>query len=734
MRDRRKTARDIVAGYLEAFDPDFVVPVGKCANRKINVGNRQIVAPAHILEGFDADWGPRLGVGLAEVVYYFKHKELRFKRREPISIIRPEIDSRYRLFLTSVFGGLPDDVDKIIFENVLSGVDVEQVPCTLDSYTEILRSEALFVRRLGSLYLEQRLSGPTLFFMDATKPLDIMDYWNLRAAGRYVIPVPKQRANEEKRKQFCKGFIESNYQPYRHNPDMFHYTSIIKSRSVSEDEALEYGRSIGVAKNEVKRERKWVFQSWYPRYWDEWARQRENEGVVFCSADEKEVGIVEGQTEIRCRTLDPKFEITRVSGSNPRFANEIEMQIYGSSDLLAEVIPPGGEKLSRAVGRFDIGKWRLSSSGPVYLSRHSNQLLYTDIPKADTVITAWFDERDWDIELSSSGKVARQMLVRLGGLWHVHLLRHDGIIKLLEDLGSGKWMVETDFRGRIHQIVNADDVSISTDDFLRQYTDAGIFRLGVEVQCPVCTQRSWYSLKEVDYQICCHSCLSEYSMPSQADGSRKWAYKAYGPFSLPKQAYGSYGVLLALSFFTEQSGVSISPMLSFTGKKRGVEIEADLFLFREERSICSLGPELVFAECKTYNQFKQEDIQRMRELASDFPGAVLVFSTLRSELTEAEKRLLRPLANQGRRYWKAEQQFNPVVILTATELFSMFGAPECWEDKEGKSSEMYKKHSYLSSLGELADVTQQLYLDMNPWHEWLEERWERRRARMKTGE
>ncbi len=295
-------------------------------------------------------------------------------------------------------------------------------------------------------------------------------------------------------------------------------------------------------------------------------------------------------------------------------------------------------------------------------------------------------------------------------------------------------MVDAEFRGRFHQIVNTDDVFLSVDDFLRRFTDASIFRLGVEVQCPVCSQRSWYSLKEVDYQLQCHSCLSEYSMPSQADGSRKWAYKAYGPFSLPKQAYGSYGVLLALSFLTGRDNVSISPMLSFIGKKGATEIEADLCLFYEKDSIRSVGSDLVFAECKTYNKFKREDIRRMRALASEFPGAVLVFSTLRSELTEAEKRLLKPLANQGRRYWKAERQFNPLVILTGAELFSVFGAPQCWKDKGGQFSEMYKRHSYLSSLGELADATQQLYLDMNPWHEWLEEKWERRRARAKTSE
>lgn len=43
---------DIVDGYLNGFDPDLVVPVGICANRIFQVGNRDIVRADDLIGTF----------------------------------------------------------------------------------------------------------------------------------------------------------------------------------------------------------------------------------------------------------------------------------------------------------------------------------------------------------------------------------------------------------------------------------------------------------------------------------------------------------------------------------------------------------------------------------------------------------------------------------------------------------------------------------------------------------
>ncbi|MNI32552.1 hypothetical protein D3C73_864680 [compost metagenome] len=49
---------------------------------------------------------------------------------------------------------------------------------------------------------------------------------------------------------------------------------------------------------------------------------------------------------------------------------------------------------------------------------------------------------------------------------------------------------------------------------------------------------------------------------------------------------------------------------------------------------------LIFCECKTNNSFKDHDKTRMKELATEFPKATIVFSTMKSELSDSEKLLL----------------------------------------------------------------------------------------------
>jgi hypothetical protein len=139
-------------------------------------------------------------------------------------------------------------------------------------------------------------------------------------------------------------------------------------------------------------------------------------------------------------------------------------------------------------------------------------------------------------------------------------------------------------------------------------------------------------------------------------------------------------------------------------------------------------PILSFTAEKT-DHFRQVDVRRMMAVAKDFPGAILIFATLRKELTGNEKKLLRALVNRGRKYWKAERPYNPVLILTGTELFADFRPEYSWKEGSASHSAMAQKmQGHMSILG-LCDATQQLYLDMKPWHEWLRERRELKRAK-----
>jgi hypothetical protein len=118
-------------------------------------------------------------------------------------------------------------------------------------------------------------------------------------------------------------------------------------------------------------------------------------------------------------------------------------------------------------------------------------------------------------------------------------------------------------------------------------------------------------------------------------------------------------------------------------------------------------------------------------LAAEFPGAVLVFSTLRKSLTEKEKRILKRVANRGRRYWKADRPYNPVLVLTGNELFADDNPRRAWEEMGGVHASHARAWGDRPELVALADDTQQIYLEMKSWHQWLDER-ERRKVKTRV--
>jgi len=724
-KSKSETGLSVIRGYIEGFDPDYFVNLSSYSAAQLKIEEDNIIQIENLLKSFREDDAPTVGVGIFEVLNQFVYDELRFTRKDTIDFIKPNVEGPHKLFLSSIYGDLGEFEDRF-YNEYLHDFEVQETTVEMQNYIEFAKPKYMFPRRLCSEYLEQRLRESFLFYLDASNVLDVIDYWNLRAAGFDVIPFPKQADKQEIVKKLAKSVIENAYRPYRYNKDMYNHASFIKSRCTKESELKKFSESLNIEKAKKGKGFKFSFQHWYPRIWNDWARRNAQENIISAYSKEKDIDLLDGQNEFRIRVLDPEFDIFHANTSGPRFANEIDSRIYGHDELLAQAIPLGGEHLSNVIGKYSIREWRISKTGPVYLSNHKNWSISYEPPLAEPVMKAWFKEQGWDVELSPSGKIAKQMISQLGGIWGIVNLKHEKLIKLFQDLNNKGFISENNFKGRISQIVNEDGVWIERERFIKNLLDKNIFQLGIQLVCPTCSQKTWYSLEAISNAVQCASCLNDYKIQSIGLDDKQWAYKATGTFGLPKQAYGAYSVLLTLHALTRNNHDKVTPILSFDAKKGNKEIETDLCLVTEKEFRDETTQELVFAECKTYNKFEKKDIDRMKTLAKEFPGAVLVFATMRESLTGSEKKMIKPLVNSGRRHWKAEQTYNPVIILTGTELFSNRGIPSCWKDKEGKAGEIEKGNFYSRNLGDIADATQQIYLDMKPYHEWRSEQWKKR--------
>jgi hypothetical protein len=162
----------------------------------------------------------------------------------------------------------------------------------------------------------------------------------------------------------------------------------------------------------------------------------------------------------------------------------------------------------------------------------------------------------------------------------------------------------------------------------------------------------------------------------------------------------------------------------------GEEFEGDFGMLVAPSQISHRStPYLIIGECKSFNRFEEKDFARARKAAELFPELVLCFCAFNEALDKNEIRGLSRLAKQGRARLDVGQQMNPILILTARELFSEFKMTDFYSLYGDKAE--YARAIYLrGELEDVCDFTQQLYLGMPSYHEWLEEKRRRKVMRL----
>ena len=687
---------------------------------QLDVGYRKIIDDiSDFFASYEQHRTPNYGISIFEVLDYFFTEEFRFHQRNPQNISIPLFDQQFHLFFSCVFGTLSEDFDTLFWENLAERLDAKHSECFASNYLEFLDHQKLFFLRMTELYLNVNASRKKcLFFLDADSSLDIIDFWNLRAVGWNVLPIPKQFTQSDDIIDPILDFVARNYMPLS-------LTTLLKSRSISESEYQSFlerfEKSEGIA------------QTWYPQIWNVSATSSDYEEEIRCCELTSDTAERDLSTRINFKTLAPKF--LKLWHETPCYANEIKWSIRAENNTpLAEVIPEDDGELGQFIAGAGFSEdWHLSDKSLVHLWAHSSGIINVVRPQAEAIFMKWLELRGWSVELSSAGRVAKQMLLQLRGIRGADILAKKGIIKLLDEMNrsEGKYLLEEDVRGKVQAIENQQSIfselasQILGERILSQLIISKVFQLGMRIKCPVCIQNSWYSVRDVNYVLQCPKCLESLSFP-YAPKDIKWAYRTIGPFSSSNQAHGAYTVLLTLRFFTlfGFSGCATTPLMSFTAQKNGIDIEADLALFFQESRFLYPKTELIFVECKTFKSFEEKDTERMLNLGKQFPGAFLVFATLKESLCDDEKMILREMAKCSHENRKNKHSFNPIMILTGTELISDAHFELSWESTADIRATFAKKTNFEFGpriLLDFCNVTQQVYLDLELSDEDYEE-------------
>lgn len=752
-----ENAKQIINGYLDFFEPDFLVEAEEGLAEGFGFDPERVLKLTDLLDYDGKHDRGKYGFDVHDLYDDLYKKIFQFERRHNYRVVHVKAKSTaFQNFVACVFGDFPSKAGLQSFErHYQEAFDPEGITLNADALSHFSESRSISALRLGHVKLKVEYhwqEDPTLFILDAHEPKDLIDFWNLRAIQHNIIPVPVQWL--EQLSPFCKQFKLANYRPLPGNPNGVMIRPITMfSRSISEDDIEElHKRYLRVAKVDAN-----VLQTWYPPIWRKLSEHgvRPMRPTLEADSRKTDIPIDEENSEVRFATLFPEFysEFNRgYSWANGyRWANVVRLKSWSSTDLIATVFPCNYKK--PLVPKFgSIRDWILpTTEGFVIFPQHKDIDENWKLTDGTTALNSWFKENGIKAIPSDAGRATQQIIQTLGGFWALSSLAHKGIVELLNAMSrkSGTRSAHVkEFRQKIYQAVEG--------QFFRERRQEASFQnlverkaveLGLELKCPKCGSWSWYSVNMLAYTLTCDLCLKEFDFPvaSPTDGNRaKWAYRLIGPFALPDYARGGYAAVLSIRFFAlSLDGMMDSSITWSSGQEltlaQGEKSEADFVLWSQRQAVLGNDhpTEVVFGEAKSFGKdaFKADDVTKMKRLAESFPGCIIVFATLKEveDLSPGEIGCIKKLAHWGREYDKERRQPRAqVIMLTGTELFATDRLRMTWRNKGGKHKDLIESGwARTDNLRTLADLTQQLYLAMPSYGTWLEEKWKKRSKRLK---
>lgn len=752
----------VAKGYVNFFEPDVFVEseVGLLEDAGLGALRDRHALEQHVisLEKFlarqeDRDWSePAFGLSITDVFGDIYKSEQRFELRDklPSVLIEPE---RGNGLVEAVFGAYPRQRDAAYFIRDYKDVfNPKELKATSATWLEVFKRGARTPLRVTQHALDiQRYWYHDLlvYVFDPARPTDLIDLWNLRLEGRPVLPVPAEWF--ESLVDHVRMRLKREHRPVRGNPHgVKHYATVEFARSIAKDHAAAL---IKVLSEDLPRD---IFGVTHRRkpIWVQYSDDRMGqEGRLSITAAERRVSLTikEGQELMASfETLAPEFA-SRFGVQENRWVNAVSASAFGL-EKIATVLP--FNLFDRSWPRLGMGaEWvAVGSEGWIFGQKYKDwSESLTLLTKEDAIIGS-LKSLGIEAKQSDPGHIAKQMLDHLGGLWGVYLLADLETLQLLNKM-AGAVRSRTDETGTIEETFERRTASLKawTDLLARRnqrgslpkvkladFTKKNIVRLGLETDCPHCQFGNWHSLATADYEVTCERCLNRYDFPQAQlrPQNGNWHYRVVGPFSVPDYGRGSYSALLSLRVLERFDGshdeMTFSTAMNL--KLDRVDIEVDFLAWRrKERHGAHNPPKLVIGETKSLGQgdlIKSEDLTKLKAIGRKLPGVCIVISVLREHFTAPEKKLLQSFVNWGRRPDYDGQPTNPVILLTAHELFFEHHIGATWKAL-GKPYEGFADYEHTRNLYNFADATQRIYLDLPSFHQQQLDKWKKRAERKK---
>jgi hypothetical protein len=222
----------------------------------------------------------------------------------------------------------------------------------------------------------------------------------------------------------------------------------------------------------------------------------------------------------------------------------------------------GPEVLRIAGGGYHFlrDEFRIARTGLIHLIKWRQHSRWK-LPLAEDVFFAWLRDKGFVAELSTCGRLAKQMHSQLAG-W-TNVLTDEPLLALFDKMTKGGEEGKGFSLGEVKNTLRS--IGSNGNRLYESLVERNVFQLGYKTRCTHCGRASWFSVSEFAKKLQCPLCFKELDAISAVDSDNKgtWHLKTAGPFSVDKFADGSYSVLLSLNFLQEDRSLQTTPVMSF---------------------------------------------------------------------------------------------------------------------------------------------------------------------------
>jgi hypothetical protein len=555
-------------------------------------------------------------------------------------------DSEANLLLAARFGLYERDVQYQFMAETFKAEELTE---------EWLRAQTLptmFQTPIGITALHCRNNRPILnpyavFLLDPQDPFDVVDFWNLRAAGMVLLPLTMTTYRDDR--NIITAFAQSGTFSFGEMKSI----TIIKARSITDEQQVEVQHWI---RNEHLVPGHVLIQGWVPEFGVRgYPASRELEIEPIESFEGNATGvIIDGYGSLE----GPKPSFLDQTDYNAHWSMEWNLSTFRAPEVCYR-LPRLNAGCDQFVARqFGFGSHmrasRVGRQGIVTRQSGINSNIHISPITVTQAVKAFLEGVGIKYkETSEPGLALLRILEMLGSLWECEIFQNAAIRQTLKDMSMGdprtfhsvdieirKTLTDVQIRGR-H--MREKEKAERSSRLLKRAIDAKVFQIGFQFQCSTCHRHAWYAMSEFSDKYTCKICFAQEKTPHVHE--MEWYFSSAGLFRNANNLNGNITVLLAFFFFQEIyhfDGAKYAP--SFLYRIGDVEKEMDFAIIGSE----SFRPDvqMIFGEAKTGATLDNDEREKLRTFGLQ-TNSYICFCTLLSDFSNEDKEYFRQLHRDG---------------------------------------------------------------------------------------